>query len=974
MEVAQEPNEPDPNDVFRVLVATDNHLGYAEKDSAKGEDSFQTFEEILKLAVNNEVDFLLLGGDLFHENKPSRYARMKCLELLRKYCMGNRPIHIQFMSDPSMNFTSSWNPVVNYEDPNLNISLPVFSIHGNHDDPGGKNQYSAMDELSAAGLVNYFGKILDLTEIELTPILLRKGKSLLGIYGLSAVKDERLFRLFREGKVQFKRPRLKTDEWFNILVLHQNRAKHGPKNYLPETFLPGFLDLVIWGHEHECIPQPTFTANKTFILQPGSSVVTSLCEGEARPKHINLLQIHARRFKCDQIPLETVRPFIMEDFILSECDELQDVAENIEEMVEMKVEEKIHEMIEKSQELLTRNERQPKVPLIRLRVTYDNHFQPFHTIRFGQRYQGKVANPEDMIIFKKHIKNQPKEDLDFEAMDELFDMDPEELSNVRVENMVEVYFAENEDPKNKLHLLTERGMSEAVLRFVEKDDRDAITVLTKHQLKKTLDFLAKENKNEGEVEEDILCYRQARASSKQDVDEVRTTLDDKSRQPAHRDQSVESEGEGNDIQSDDEVEVEESPPARGRGRGRGRGRAKASYASPSKNSSRGRGMRSAQARQTGAAQLNVSTRPSTSSQRQMSLHDSFAASSRSRKQEAATKKPKGIHYLDDDDVACGNTRSLDQLKGLWNRLKVKATQDRDQQRKEAKKTGGGEKPPEMDELSNYINGVVLPPHAKSPLHNPFDSDSEGNLWKFEQRLAQTSRENLDPEQSLPKARKRKADFDDHLLEMVQKEHYIKMRIFQMKEWKLKHECEQMGIGLPPQLTERVTYFDLGVDGWVCECEGERRRAAFGLGALLRERMDSEAKDAGLELAWEEELEGLVNCYRAERNLQAWTVGPSRLTWLAHSTVHQRLRQTNVLQRFPRRTPIFDSGDGRVHPTVSRTTALARSPTPTGGSKDKWDGELVLTRLRQRGRLSSLKFIASYGAGLEEDLHKYIYKV
>ena len=28
-------------------------------------------------------------------------------------------------------------PVVNYQDPNYNIALPVFTIHGNHDDPAG---------------------------------------------------------------------------------------------------------------------------------------------------------------------------------------------------------------------------------------------------------------------------------------------------------------------------------------------------------------------------------------------------------------------------------------------------------------------------------------------------------------------------------------------------------------------------------------------------------------------------------------------------------------------------------------------------------------------------------------------------------------------------------------------------------------------------------------------------------------------
>lgn len=49
-------------------------------------------------------------------------------------------------------------PLLNYEDPNLNISLPIFIIHGNHDDPAGDGQYSALDILSTAGLINYFGK------------------------------------------------------------------------------------------------------------------------------------------------------------------------------------------------------------------------------------------------------------------------------------------------------------------------------------------------------------------------------------------------------------------------------------------------------------------------------------------------------------------------------------------------------------------------------------------------------------------------------------------------------------------------------------------------------------------------------------------------------------------------------------------------------------------------------------------------
>lgn len=39
------------------------------------------------------------------------------------------------LTDPELIFKDCSNKTVNFEDPNLNISIPVFSIHGNHDDP-----------------------------------------------------------------------------------------------------------------------------------------------------------------------------------------------------------------------------------------------------------------------------------------------------------------------------------------------------------------------------------------------------------------------------------------------------------------------------------------------------------------------------------------------------------------------------------------------------------------------------------------------------------------------------------------------------------------------------------------------------------------------------------------------------------------------------------------------------------------------
>jgi double-strand break repair protein MRE11 len=89
---------------IKILIATDNHLGYLEKDPIRGNDSFKTFEEILQIAQSKDIDMILLGGDLFHANKPSRKTLYTTMELLRAYCMGDKPCALEFLSDPSVNF------------------------------------------------------------------------------------------------------------------------------------------------------------------------------------------------------------------------------------------------------------------------------------------------------------------------------------------------------------------------------------------------------------------------------------------------------------------------------------------------------------------------------------------------------------------------------------------------------------------------------------------------------------------------------------------------------------------------------------------------------------------------------------------------------------------------------------------------------------------------------------------------------
>ena len=47
------------------------------------------------------------------------------------------------------------------------------------------------------------------------------------------------------------------------------------------------IDLVIWGHEHDCriVPEPV-AGKRYYISQPGSSVATSLAEGESLEKWV----------------------------------------------------------------------------------------------------------------------------------------------------------------------------------------------------------------------------------------------------------------------------------------------------------------------------------------------------------------------------------------------------------------------------------------------------------------------------------------------------------------------------------------------------------------------------------------------------------------------------------------------------------------------------------------------------------------
>jgi double-strand break repair protein MRE11 len=141
--------------------------------------------------------------------------------------------------------------------------MPIFSIHGNHDDPVGDDNLSTLDQLASNNYINYFGRQNSIQNLKITPFLIKKGEIKLAIYGIGHMKDERLNLAFENQTIRFEKPLDQSgrcdESYFNILVLHQNKYKGymvgaSHRNSILDSRIPNWFNLCIWGHEHESIP------------------------------------------------------------------------------------------------------------------------------------------------------------------------------------------------------------------------------------------------------------------------------------------------------------------------------------------------------------------------------------------------------------------------------------------------------------------------------------------------------------------------------------------------------------------------------------------------------------------------------------------------------------------------------------------------------------------------------------------------
>ncbi|ROT35076.1 DNA repair exonuclease [Sodiomyces alkalinus F11] len=501
-------------DTIRILVATDNHVGYEERDPIRKDDSWRTFDEIMNLARTEDVDMVLLAGDLFHDNKPSRKSMYQVMRTLRQNCLGMKPCELEFLSDANEVFEGAF-PHVNYEDPDINISIPVFSIHGNHDDPSGDGHYCSLDLLQVAGLVNYFGRIAEADNIEAKPLLLQKGQTKLALYGLSNVRDERMFRTFRDNKVKWFRPDLQQGDWFSILALHQNHHAHTATSYLPENVLPDFMDLVVWGHEHECLIDPSRNPETGFhVMQPGSSVATSLVPGEAVPKHVAVVNVTGRDFQIKKIPLKTVRPFVTKEIVLATDkrfkgvdrikDNRQELTKRLMKVVDEMIDQANAEWLAIQDDDEDDNMEERPLPLIRLKVEYTapegGQYDCENPQRFSNRFVGKVANTNDVVYFHRRKTAQRSSDKDAPDLPE--GIESLSLDTIKVEALVQEFLA-----AQSLKILPQAPFGDAVNQFVNKDDKHAMEMFVSDSLASQVKQMLDLDSDDDDLEAAMEKYR-----------------------------------------------------------------------------------------------------------------------------------------------------------------------------------------------------------------------------------------------------------------------------------------------------------------------------------------------------------------------------------------------------------------------------------------------------------------------------------
>jgi len=265
----------------KIAVISDIHFGF-DYDGARSDDAFIAAEEAITRAINEDnVDLILMPGDIFDSRTPKSDVFAKAIRVLS---------HV-FNQQRKNQVVSSTKPV-----PKMALSgVPIVAIHGTHERRA-KEVMNPVEALGHAGL---------LVHLHCSNIAFNFGGQIIAIHGMSGVPE----RYARDTLRKWNPTPIAGA--INILMIHQSIDPYVYSPLEPPSLkledLPHDFEIIIDGHIHNRSFQ-SFHNGEDKLLLPGSTLQTQMKKGE-KTKGYYIISIDGNKICLDFRELIKQRKF-----------------------------------------------------------------------------------------------------------------------------------------------------------------------------------------------------------------------------------------------------------------------------------------------------------------------------------------------------------------------------------------------------------------------------------------------------------------------------------------------------------------------------------------------------------------------------------------------------------------------------------------------------------------------------------------
>ncbi len=235
---------------MKVGILSDTHFGFAW-GTPREDDPFDQAEDALRKLIAEEVDFIILGGDVFNAPAPPPEIWSRAIDVLSVAKERESGVSAEGVNPRCLEGT------------------PIVAIHGTHERRAGGSE-TALKALEKVGLVIH---------LHADSVILKKSGEKVAVHGLSGVPE-------RYARTAIKKwsPR-PVEGAKNVLLFHQNLF---PFIYAGDSSaglklsdLPKGFDLYIDGHIHNPV---LAEYDSSPVVITGSTVLTQMRKSEQEGK------------------------------------------------------------------------------------------------------------------------------------------------------------------------------------------------------------------------------------------------------------------------------------------------------------------------------------------------------------------------------------------------------------------------------------------------------------------------------------------------------------------------------------------------------------------------------------------------------------------------------------------------------------------------------------------------------------------